>query len=281
MADFFGPKYHIEDEAFSIQLMRRKGFSAMSKPPSHSSYELYYLRKGERVYFINGEVYTAKSGDIMVINPHDLHRTTSSSIPEFERVLINFTGSFIFDGVISEDLPVLPFKHGSRLIRFPVKEQANTEQLIFEMIKECETKQPDHTHYIKSLLTKLLIQIYRESFHEPPKFDSPMHERISKIGTYLNQHYHENLTLDSVAAQFYISPAYLSRTFKKITGFHFGEYIQAIRLREARRQLTESNQKVLTIAENVGYHSIAHFNKTFKKMSGVSPTQFRKQNKNE
>ena len=278
MGDFFGPKYYLENDAFSIQLMRRKGFSAMSKPHSHSFYELYFLRKGERVYFINGELYTAKSGDIIVINPHDVHRTTSSSIPEFERVLINFSNDFIFDNVLSKDLPLLPFKHGSRLIRFPVKEQASTERLITEMIRECETQQPGHIQYIKSLLTKLLIRIYRQSFQAPPKLDAPMHERISKIGTYLNQHYQENLTLEKVAEQFYISPSYLSRTFKKITGFHFSEYVQAIRMREARRQLIESNKKVLSIAEEVGYHSIAHFNKTFKKMTDVSPTQFRKQN---
>jgi len=280
MTDFFGPKHHIDNGEFSIQLMKRKGFSSMKKPHSHSFYELYYLRKGERIYFINGELYTAKSGDIIVINPHDVHRTTSSSIPEFERVLINFTNDFIFQNMLSEDLPLLPFKHSSRLIRFPVKEQANTERLILEMIRECEERKPGYTYYVKSLLTKLLIQIYRQSFQAPPKLDAPMYERISKIGTYLNQHFQEDLTLEKVAAQFYISPSYLSRTFKKITGFHFSEYLQAIRMREARRLLIESNKKVLAIAEEVGYHSIAHFNKTFKKMTDCSPTQFRKQNVN-
>ena len=280
MPDFFGPKYYLDNENFSMQFMKRKGFSSMPRPHSHPFYELYYLRKGERVYFINGELYTVKSGDIMIINPHDVHRTTSSSVPEFERILINFTQDFIFKHVISKDLPLLPFKHGSRLIRFPVKVQANMEQLMFEMIKECEEKQQGHTFYIKSLLTKLLIQIYRQSFQAPPKSESPMHDRISKIATYLNQHYQEKLTLTEVANKFYISPSYLSRTFSKITGFHFGEYLQAIRMRETRRQLIESDENILSIAEKVGYHSIAHFNKTFKEMTGISPTQFRKQNRN-
>ncbi len=106
-----------------------------------------------------------------------------------------------------------------------------------------------------------------------------MYEKISEIATYLHQHYLEELTLKKIAGQFYISPSYLSRTFKKVTGFYFSEYVQAVRMREARRQLIESDEKVLTIAGNVGFHSIAHFNKTFKKMTGVSPIQFRKQNK--
>lgn len=279
MLDVFGPKYYLENDSFSMQFMRRKGFSSMPTPHSHTFYELYYLRKGERVYFINGKVYTAKSGDIIVINPHDVHRTTSSSVPEFERVLINFTHHFVFRGKETENVPLLPFRQGSRLIRFPVQEQANTEQLIFEMLRECKEGRPGHTLYVKALLTKLLIQIYRQSFEVNAEFDSPMHEKISKIATYLNQHYQEELTLEKIAAQFYISPSYLSRIFKKITGFHFSEYVQAVRMREARRLLIESELKILHIAENVGFHSIAHFNKTFKKMTGISPTQFRKQNK--
>lgn len=277
MADFFGPKYRVENGAFEIQLVSRQGFSSMQRSHSHSFYELYYLRKGERVYFINGELYTVKSGDIIVINPHDVHRTTSSSIPEFERILINFTDDFIFQDALSKDLPLLPFKHGSRLIRFPVQEQVSTEKLILEMMYESKVKQSGYTEYIKSLLTKLLIQIYRQPYKEPAAFHSPIHERISKVATYLNVHYQEQLTLEKVAAHFFISPSYLSRTFKKVTGFHFSEYIQAIRMREARRQLVETNEKILSIAENVGYPSIAHFNKTFKKMTDVSPTQFRKQ----
>ncbi|KRG08909.1 helix-turn-helix transcriptional regulator [Lederbergia galactosidilytica] len=279
MVDNFGPKYYLENESFSLQFMYRKGYSAMSTPHAHAFYELYYLRKGERVYFINGKVYTVKSGDIIVINPHDVHRTTSSSVPEFERILINFTHDFLESGILSSDLPLLPFQHGSQLIRFPVKEQPNTEQLIFEMLRECKKKQPGYTFYVKALLTKLLIQIYRQSFQAPPENEHPMYEKISEIATYLHQHYLEELTLKKIAGQFYISPSYLSRTFKKVTGFYFSEYVQAVRMREARRQLIESDEKVLTIAGNVGFHSIAHFNKTFKKMTGVSPIQFRKQNK--
>ncbi|MEK3888338.1 helix-turn-helix transcriptional regulator [Bacillus sp. FSL K6-3431] len=279
MTDIFGPKYYLDYESFSMQFMRRKGFSSMSTPHAHAFYELYYLRKGERVYFINGKVYTAKSGDIMIINPHDVHRTTSSTVPEFERILINFTHDFIQPDVTAPGLPLLPFQHGSRLIRFPVNEQPNTEQLIFEMLTECKKEKVGHIFYVKALLIKLLIQIYRQSFQPPPEYTHPMHEKVSEIATYLDQHYSDELTLKQIADKYYISPSYLSRTFKRITGFYFSEYVQAVRMREARRQLIESDKKVLTIAEDVGFHTIAHFNKSFKKVTGVAPIQFRKQNK--
>lgn len=279
MSDVLGPKYRIAKDSFSIQYMRKKGFSEMTEPHTHTFYEIYYLRKGERIYFINGKLYTVKSGDLIVINPQDVHRTTSSSVEKFERILINFKEDFILPKTLSCDLPFLPFSEGSQLIRFPAKDQANIEKLIFQMLYECQKKEVGYIPYVQLLLSKLLIQIYRQSLHSPPIVDTPMSRRIEEITTYLNEHFHEKLTLNQVADQFFVSPSYLSRTFKKFTGFNFSEYVQAIRMREARRLLIESNQKVIEIAEKVGYPTIAHFNKTFRKHTGFSPTQFRKHHK--
>lgn len=278
MSDILEPKYHLENESFSIQFMRRTGFSSMATAHAHSFYEIYYLRKGERVYFLNGKVNTVKSGDMIVINPNDVHRTASSTVPEFERVLINFTHEFIKQH-LSSNLNVLPFQQGSQIIRFPVEKQSQIERTVFEMLKECKHERPGYLDYTKALLSELLIEIYRQSFQSSPAIHHPMHEKISEIATYLQQHYNDNVTLQNIAEQFYISPSYLSRTFKKVTGFYFNEYIQAVRMREARRQLIETDEKILNISVNVGFHSIAHFNKTFKKMSNLTPMQFRKQNK--
>ncbi len=127
-----GNKYHLEDEKFSIEFLQKKGVYNDGEAHWHTFYEIYYLMKGERIYFINETVYTARSGDLVVINPHDVHRTTSSStVPEFERVLVNFSESFLSPGLVREQLLLLPFQGGSRLLRFPVKEQTNIEHLFF------------------------------------------------------------------------------------------------------------------------------------------------------
>ncbi|UUZ96403.1 AraC family transcriptional regulator [Paenibacillus sp. P25] len=62
-----------------------------------------------------------------------------------------------------------------------------------------------------------------------------MHQKVTEIASFLNLHYNESLTLEQVAGQFYISPSYLSRIFSKITGYHFREYIQVVRIKEAQR----------------------------------------------
>ena len=67
------------------------------------------------------------------------------------------------------------------------------------------------------------------------EYEHPMHQKISEIAQYIKSNYHERLTLEKVAKRFYISPSYLSRVFTKLTGFHFREYLQVVRIREARK----------------------------------------------
>jgi AraC family transcriptional regulator of arabinose operon len=282
LPDIFGPKYHIGNGSFTIQYMQRKGFSTMPGTHFHPGYELYYLLQGERTYFINGSVFTAQRGDMVIVNPYDVHRTTSSEVPEFERILINFSEHFVQNEPEDREagLQLLPFPNGSRLLRFSLKDQALIEHILRDMLSECKEQQPGFDTYVKALLHQLLVRMYRQSMielQEPLAAAHPMHAKISEIATYLNQHFHQELTLEQVAKQFYISVSYLSRMFKKMTGFHFREYIQVIRVKEAQRLLRETQDKVMTIAEKTGFEHIAHFNTTFKKITGVPPLRYRKQ----
>ncbi|MFE5317748.1 AraC family transcriptional regulator [Paenibacillus sp. NPDC056579] len=282
MSDIFGPKYFIENDSFSIQYMYRKGFSTMSTPHFHPFYEIYYLLQGERTYFINGNIFTARRGDMILVNPYDVHRTTSTDVQEFERILVNFSETFAPIEGSPGGSPFLPFVQGSRLLRFSIKDQTIIEQMMRDMLAECEQQQEGYVDYVKSVMRQLLIKIYRESTssrQEPLQYAHPMHQKISEIATYLNGHFHENVTLEQIAKQFYISTSYLSRVFKKVTGFHFREYLQLIRVKDAQRLLRETNEKVLIIAEKTGFEHVAHFNTTFKKVTGMTPLRYRKQNK--
>ncbi|WP_426448220.1 AraC family transcriptional regulator [Paenibacillus sp. S-38] len=282
MNDVYSQKYTLENEAFAIQYMNYKGYFKMPRDHLHSYYEIFYLLEGERVYFINDTVYTAQQGDLVIVNPYDLHHTSSSDVPGFERMLVNFTPEFalpLFAGSSSEPLP---FAQGSKLLRLPLKEQAAAEGLIRQMYAECAEAQPGYETCVKAALAQLLVRIHREFLREsrcpsPTEYTHPMHEKISEVAAYLTRHYHEELTLEGVAARFFISPSYLSRIFKKITGYHFREYLLQVRVKEAQRRLRDTRDKTITIAEQTGFRHISHFNTTFKKIVGLPPLQYRKQ----
>jgi two-component system response regulator YesN len=99
---------------------------------------------------------------------------------------------------------------------------------------------------------------------------------MDEIVDYVNRHYSEDINLNTVADQFYINPAYLSRIFKQETGTNFNDYISKIRIEAAARLLEYEHLKVGDISEMVGYESANYFMKKFKENFGCTPTEYRK-----
>ncbi|WP_276892003.1 2-isopropylmalate synthase [Eisenbergiella massiliensis] len=101
-------------------------------------------------------------------------------------------------------------------------------------------------------------------------------ERIVDIIKYINGHYSE-VTLENLAENFNLSRPYISKYIKSRTGMNFQDVVREARMRKARALLKESGQTVESIAADVGYESVEHFNRLFKKSYGVTPVQFRMQ----
>ena len=100
-------------------------------------------------------------------------------------------------------------------------------------------------------------------------------EITKKAIEYIQRHYGEgSLGLDTVAESFGYTASYLSRIFKKETGVNVVDYINEIRILTAQKMLSEGERKVYEVAEEVGYNNYNHFSKTFKRITGVTPSQY-------
>jgi len=97
---------------------------------------------------------------------------------------------------------------------------------------------------------------------------------VTNVKKYINEHVHEHLSLNEVAAVFGISPSYLSQLFGKYNETGFSEYVNTCKINESKRLLTEENRKVYEVAEMLGFESAFYFSKVFKKVEGVSPTEY-------
>lgn len=273
------PKYYLEDGKFSIQHMKRKGATAMPRPHSHAAVELYYLLDGERVYFVDGQVVTVRKGELILIAEHELHATASSEVAEFERILINYDPAVLPPAL--QRLQLLQAGRRFRVFALSLREQDEAERLLLRIIDECRQKKAYFEPYCLSLFAELAVLLGRAENAAGPAAPSPhsLHHKVSEIAAYLRERYKESVTLEETARHFYMSSSYLSRIFHRLTGFHFREYIIHIRVREAQRLLAGSRQKIQEIALAVGFEHLSHFNKTFKKTTGITPMQYRKQAK--
>lgn len=98
---------------------------------------------------------------------------------------------------------------------------------------------------------------------------------ISRLHTYIEEHLTEDLSLVALGEAVYLSPVYLSRIYKQITGNRLSEYVLLRRIERAKPLLADRGLKIAEIATNVGFESAAHFSRIFRKVVGNSPQEYR------
>ena len=107
------------------------------------------------------------------------------------------------------------------------------------------------------------------------KEEGDEHEIIRKVKNMIHEDLSQDLTVANLAAQLYVSPNYLSRLFKQITGEGCNEYIVRKRIEKAKSLLETTSLKTGEIAMMVGYHDMNYFSLAFKKHIGKAPTKYR------
>ena len=98
---------------------------------------------------------------------------------------------------------------------------------------------------------------------------------ITRAKEFMQQHHAEDLSLGQVAKAVNTSTFYFCKLFKKHTGIHFTDYLSRIRIEKAKNLLLNPNLRISEIAYEVGFQSLTHFNRVFKKILGQSPTEYR------
>ena len=106
--------------------------------------------------------------------------------------------------------------------------------------------------------------------HEP--------KAVSEARRYAELHVRDKTTLADVARRVALSPDHFSRLFRRAAGLSFGEYVNRCRITNACRLLCESSRRVAEISFACGFDSVPHFNRVFRRVTGTSPTVYRRQN---
>lgn len=96
---------------------------------------------------------------------------------------------------------------------------------------------------------------------------------------YIKNHFAQDISLPDIAAYAGVHPNYLSKCFRENTGVSVRDYITQERLKLAQKMLTESDQRIVEIAEAVGIHDPRYFAQVFRHFSGLTPAAYRKQNR--
>ena len=267
-----------------VENVKRSGPFTMTDEHYHPYYEIYYLHTGNRLYFIHDQTYSVEQGDLVFINKHILHKTLQAASTSHERTVIHFNEA-IADHLTKplQELILLPFQRDGFVLRLPYQQQLAVDQLIRKMIIEIDLKEPGYELIPVLAVQELLVIVSRnlqDALLVPAQSESAIHGKIFEIVRHINGHFSETLRLNDLAKLYYISPHYLSRIFKAVTGFTFSDYVVLTRVKEAQRLLQETSYSISDIAMQVGFDNFSHFGKSFKRVTLLSPREYRKKCRN-
>ena len=129
---------------------------------------------------------------------------------------------------------------------------------------------------INGKLNDLLTLLMESSWHREAHTNAPKKMEISQVKSFLDEHYKEKLSLESVASHFFIDKHYLARLFKEQYGVTLVTYLQQVRITHAKRMLRFTDKSVEEIGLECGIGELNYFSRVFKKLEGVSPSEFRR-----
>lgn len=260
------------DEKLPVKLLLQKIGSV--EMHWHESMELLMVLTGRVSVDVEGGRIDLLPEDVLLINPHEMHATTGE-----DAVLIALqVKPSLFEGIIEKGATF-------RLCSAGAVQQEKYEEvrsILSRLILYClsyEERDSAVAHLmVQSILYELaaeLISSFREEAPTAPRHSSESLKRLGTITAYLSEHYREPLTLRDVAAQQYLSVPYLSSFFERTMGVTFSQYLTALRLRAATRDLLRTDKRMDDIAAENGFPNTRSFVSAFRREYGTLPSKYR------
>ncbi len=227
-----------------------------------------YFLDGMGTVTCNEKTFPVEKGDLIFVNPSQIHTYTPKSTLSFCCILLYpwFFSDIKYDGTI--------------LIENCIRDDQFVKGSIEAIIKEHRSENPYSDMMIKSHAYTLTAYLFRNyAVHEMTEKDT-LHQRTKlkraeTILYYIHNHYAEKITSAHLANLCYMNESHFCRFFKKTFGKTPLSYINEYRIEKACERLRTTAKSITEIALSTGFEDINYFSRTFKKQKGISPTQFR------
>ncbi|MDD3194187.1 MAG: helix-turn-helix transcriptional regulator [Paludibacter sp.] len=249
-------------------------------PHRHDYYSIYYIVKGTGSHIVDFMEYEIEDGQLYFLMPGQMHKLEFSSEPQ--GFIVSFSEHFLISNAIPDYLinDIYLFNDYGQSPPLPIHESSAALYLnLFEQIETFSGSLEKYTLEAVGALVKLLL--IQSNNHcslkkeENPQFLETTNHLLRSFKQLLNKHYVEKHMVNDYAEMLAVTPDYLNKTVKSITGKSAKDHIQSKLITEAKRWLLFTNQSNKELAYSLGFEESAHFNNFFKKNTGMTPTEFK------
>ncbi len=255
-------------------------------PHIHSSIEMLFIAKGKFRVFSENKEFLVSEGDAVLFRSNTIHRIYATEADSFYYVL-QLHPSFILanssrDCGTSYLLKLAIFNEDVKVVW--TKEECDKNGLssvVKNLAQELQTENYGKDIAIKTYASQVFLIVMRdlekrnEGRVAANEEDEKLSRRIYDAIIYINKRYAENIIARDCSKELFMSYSYFSRSFKRITGKSFSEYLLNVRINHAEKLLLSSDKTVTEIAFECGFNSTAYFSASYKKVKGISPTLVR------
>ncbi len=244
----------------------------------HEEVEIIVIKKGEGIVSVDLTEYEVQKGEVIFVMSGQLHgiRQLGSSTMEYENILFKPTLLKSSCHDICWEQFISPLLSASSAI-FPVIRNNHKLETYIQNIDElCDERHTGYQIAVKGYLYQIIHFLLSECTTVISKSSRRYTDKIKTVLSYVDAHYTENISVESMAKLCFYSKSYFMKFFKESMGISFVSYLKDYRLEIASRMLLATDDNILDISSACGFDNLSYFNRSFKKKYGVTPGKYRK-----
>lgn len=247
------------------------------EPHIHTAVEMLYVKEGNYTVHLDYSPYDITVGDLILFRSDAVHTVTAGSCERNSYYVIKIPPSFFLtlaggEAGVKYSMPFAFNRKDSKCLWTRAElEKSAIQAVLSELVAEYSSENYASELVIKLKIMELMTAVLRECHDETPHIDSRSAALIYNVMSYVQQNYAEDVDEKALSKSYGMSYSYFSRTFKKITGVTFKNYLNRIRISNAERLLFSTGGSVSEIATVCGYNSISYFISVYRSVMGTTP----------
>lgn len=249
-----------------------KGDSTDCAGEVHSYWELCFLSQGESIFYLADERFVLKPNTLVLLPPGTHHSEAWEESGSYQLLWLGVMQDY-FTVFISERYKIREGARGTA--------DASYFSLLEQVFLELQKKDFCYREIVVSYLTLFFVTVLRTFQSDSPLIPPWKQQIVEDVHSYLARNLKAQISLDEISNHVGLSPNYLCALFREQKGKTIFEHLADLRLKKAQFLLRNTQLPIYSVAEQVGYSCQFAFSKFFRKAMGISPTSYRKMNKEE
>lgn len=264
-----------------------RGAVNMSLHHTHNAYEITCVLAGRRMLYIHGRQYVLDPNHVVIIPEGIPHKTVSCDNNLQESVSIQYTADFL-ERLLGEHAQELVDMLSNMAMVLELSEPSRqvVEKQVRALVAVSNEQSGMKELRLKTAFLNVLLTLYQEVEELYKNTSAAERQAMTKSDTvfqeiiaYLDANYRQRVTLEAMSEKFHLSKSRLSLKLNQYLGMSWVSYINFLRIQDAQKMLETSYSNISEVAASVGFDSLTHFERVFKKIIGKTPTEYIREKK--